>query len=156
MDLQETGIWQRPEFQRFLGKSTQGNDEKEIEAADVAKPCLDDILTMGDNKKENAYDAFCDYILPDVVGQKGNDAKFNQMRVSEVTTPASDETFALLSLENAWGRWGFQASPRFTYSLVPVLVVVVAADDEFAMRWFLYGKKICPCQMSLWFCSVES
>jgi hypothetical protein len=37
---------------------------------------------MGDNKKkENAYDAFCDYILPAVVGQKGNDAKLNHMRV---------------------------------------------------------------------------
>eukprot|EP00978_Attheya_sp_CCMP212_P044490 scaffold311970_cov63-Attheya_sp.AAC.2 len=63
---------------------------------------------MGDNK-ENAYDAFCDYILPAVCGRKSNEAKFNHMRVSEVAT-ASDEAFTLLSLENAWDMWVYPAT----------------------------------------------
>eukprot|EP00978_Attheya_sp_CCMP212_P019479 scaffold54637_cov34-Attheya_sp.AAC.1 len=61
---------------------------------------------MGENKN-NAYFTFCDYILPAVCGRKSNEAKFNKDYLSKVAT-ASDEAFALLSMENAWNRWGFQ------------------------------------------------
>eukprot|EP00978_Attheya_sp_CCMP212_P013476 scaffold33887_cov67-Attheya_sp.AAC.3 len=61
---------------------------------------------MGENKN-NAYNAFCDYILPAVCGQKSNEAKFNKDYLSKVAT-VSDEAFALLSIENAWDRWVFQ------------------------------------------------
>eukprot|EP00978_Attheya_sp_CCMP212_P011721 scaffold29077_cov58-Attheya_sp.AAC.1 len=66
------------------------------------------MLTMGENEN-NAYNAFCDYILPAVCGQKSNEVKFNEHYISKVATPTlSDEAFALLSLENAWDRWIFQ------------------------------------------------
>jgi hypothetical protein len=79
---------------------------KEFDAAEEARPTLDDMLTMGDNEND-AYNTFCDYILPAVCGRKSNEAKFNKEYLSKVAT-ASNEAFALLSLENAWDRWVFQ------------------------------------------------
>jgi hypothetical protein len=79
---------------------------KEFDVTEEARPTKEDMLTMGDNDN-NIYNAFCDYILPVVCGQKNNEANFDQSLLSKVAT-ASDEAFALLSLENAWDRWIFQ------------------------------------------------
>eukprot|EP00978_Attheya_sp_CCMP212_P021458 scaffold62636_cov52-Attheya_sp.AAC.9 len=79
---------------------------KEFDIAEEARPTKEDMLTMGDNNN-NAYNTLFDYILPAVCGQKSNEAKFNGIYLSKVAT-ASDEAFALLSLENAWDRWVFQ------------------------------------------------
>jgi hypothetical protein len=79
---------------------------KDFDVAEEARPTLEDMLTMGENEN-NAYNAFCDYILPAVCGRKSNEAKFNEHYISKVAT-LSDEAFALLSLENAWDRWIFQ------------------------------------------------
>eukprot|EP00978_Attheya_sp_CCMP212_P005528 scaffold12431_cov57-Attheya_sp.AAC.3 len=79
---------------------------KEFDAAEEVRPTKEDMLTMGENEN-NAYNTFCDYILPAVCGRKSNEAKFNKDYSSKVAT-ASDEAFALLSIENAWDRWVFQ------------------------------------------------
>ena len=74
-------------------------------------PSLDDIMEMGRNKEE-AYEAFCEYILPAVVGRKSNGSKFFVSKVSEVAT-VSDEAMSLLLLENAWDKWSAQhANPN--------------------------------------------
>eukprot|EP00978_Attheya_sp_CCMP212_P008147 scaffold19004_cov83-Attheya_sp.AAC.1 len=39
--------------------------------------------------------------------QKSNEAKFNKDYLLKVAT-VGDEAFALLSIDNAWDRWGFQ------------------------------------------------
>jgi hypothetical protein len=44
---------------------------KHFEDKEEAVPSLDDILSLGQNKEE-AYKAFCDYILPAVCGRKTN------------------------------------------------------------------------------------
>ena len=79
---------------------------KEFDSAEEARPTLEDMLTMGDNDND-AYNTFCDYILPAVCGRKSNEAKFNEEYLLKVAT-ASNEAFALLSIENAWDRWVFQ------------------------------------------------
>eukprot|EP00978_Attheya_sp_CCMP212_P005589 scaffold12534_cov63-Attheya_sp.AAC.2 len=79
---------------------------KEFDAAEEVRPTKENMLTMGENEN-NACNTFCDYILPAVCGRKSNEAKFNKDYLSKVAT-VSDEAFALLSIENAWDRWGFQ------------------------------------------------
>jgi hypothetical protein len=82
---------------------------KDFKDMDEALPSLlDDFLSFGQNKEE-AYKAFCDYILPAVCGRKTNQVKFNQLKICEIAT-SSDEAFALLLLENARDRWSYQAA----------------------------------------------
>jgi hypothetical protein len=56
---------------------------KDFDVAEEARPTLEDMLTMGENEN-NAYNAFCDYILPAVCGRKSNEAKFNEHYISKV------------------------------------------------------------------------
>ncbi len=81
---------------------------KHFEDKEEAVPSLADILSLGQNEEE-AYKAFCDYILPSVCGRKTNQVKFNEIKICEIATP-SDEAFGLLLLENAWDRWSYQAA----------------------------------------------
>lgn len=90
--------------------------------AEKSTPELADILKLGANKEE-AYDAFCEFILPAVVGRKSRGSKFIDQKISEVAT-VSDEAMALLFLENSWDKWmarvananNFLELPRSKYS----------------------------------------